>query len=239
MLGLWLVVFNRDRLDYGRRFRFDITNDGNVYNLKTNVKDMIGNRLSHILASELTIWRCKDRKTFFVDEDKRVLFRQIRNVFSPEEKVEVLSERQKLADLCILENETILVESPLSPGTPRISTAFGYALIRAIVKASSVGLEDHKVHHEFESVYLHVLDKGGVTERDIDWNDIEDIETLRRVPGFVKEHENKLGQKRKVSDKVGQIYILSASHADDEVRRVQLLNIGLAKQLQRNTLIIQ
>jgi hypothetical protein len=232
---LWLVAFNHDGLDFGSRFRVDTTNDKNVYNLKTKVKDMIGDHLSHILASELTIWRCKDRKTRFVG-DTRVLFRQIQNVFSPEEKVEVLSASQKLADLRISEEETLLVEIPLWPGKPRISTAFGYALIRAIVKAS-VGLENYKVHHEFESVYLQVRTKEGVTERDNYWNDID--EPLRDVPGFVKEHENILGQKRKVSDKVGQIYILSTCHADDKIRRVQLLNIGLAKQLQRNTLIIQ
>jgi hypothetical protein len=241
-LRLWVVVFNRDGLDFGSGFRVDTTNDANVYKLKTKVKDMIGNHLSHILASELTIWRCKDRTTVFVDDsdesgDTRVLFRQIRKVFSPEEKVEVLSASKRLAALNISEKETLLVEIPLSPGTPRISTAFGYALIRAIVKACSVGLENYKVLHEFESVYLQVRTKEGVTERDNYWNDID--EPLRDVPGFVKEHENILGQKRKVSDKVGQIYILSTCHADDEIRRVQLLNIGLAKQLQRNTLIIQ
>jgi hypothetical protein len=240
MLRLWLVVFNRDRLDFGGRFRVDITQADatDVFDLKIKVKDMIGEDLSHIHASELTIWRRKDRKRFFVDEDTKVLFRQIRNVFFPEEIVESLSASQKLADLHISEEETLLVETPSAPGTSRISTAFGCVLIHAIVKAYSV--RDHEVHHEFEAFYLHMHAKGEVTERDIELNGIVFVDKASRdAPGFVREHENMLGQKRKVSDEVSQIYILSTFHTDDEVRCVRLPNIGLAMQLQKNTLIIQ
>jgi hypothetical protein len=65
--------------------------------------------------------------------------------------------------------------------------------------------------HEFKSYYFQVQTKGEVTEEDVDLNDIEDGDKAFRhdIPGFVKEHEQILGQKRKVSDKVRFHYILS------------------------------
>jgi hypothetical protein len=128
---LWVVVFDasRNELGFGRRFNVDITDATYVSDLKTTVKGIIGDRLSRVLASELDIWRCKDRTTLFVDDDYKLLWRQIHNAFSPEDKVEVLSAGQRLADLRISEKETLLVEVPPAPGTSRISTAVGYVLI--------------------------------------------------------------------------------------------------------------
>ncbi|KAN0127875.1 hypothetical protein V8E53_014322 [Lactarius tabidus] len=67
---LWVVVFDasRNELGFGRRFNVDITDATYVSDLKTTVKGIIGDRLSRVLASELDIWRCKDRTTLFVDD---------------------------------------------------------------------------------------------------------------------------------------------------------------------------
>lgn len=208
MTRLWLLVFNCDGLYSGGRFPVGASDDENVYDLKTKVKDTIGGRLSHIAAEELNIWRCKDRETFF-DGDNKVLFRQILNVFSPEEKVEVLSASQTLADLHILEEETLLVESP---GTSDISVAFGYILIFAIAKVYPVGNPiikvPKKVSHKFESFYLQMCTKGRITEEDIEQNDVNVYGGSHHIPGFVKDHEHMLAKKRMVSDEVRSIQYL-------------------------------
>ena len=203
---LWLLVFNCNGLYFRGRFPLDASDDENVYDLKTKVKDMIGGRFSHIIAAEeLNIWRCKESETIF-DGNNKVLFRQILNVFSPEEKVEVLSTSQKLADLHILEEETLLVETP---GTSHISMAFGDILIFTIVKVYTVGnpiIEvPKKVPHKFESFYLQLCTKGGITEEDIEQNDVNVYGASHHIPGFVEEHEHMLAKKRTVSDEVRPI----------------------------------
>ena len=205
MFTLWVLVFNCNGLYFRGYFSLDASDDENVYDLKTKVKDMMGGCLSHIAAEELNIWRCKDRETFF-NGDNKVLFRQILNVFSPEEKVEALSTSQILADLHISEEETLLVETP---GTSHISVAFSYVLISTIDKvyqAENPIIEGpKKVPHKFESFYLQVCTKGGFTEEDIEQNDVNVYGSSHHIPGFVKDHEHMLAMKRTISDEVRSI----------------------------------
>ena len=122
MLTLWLLVFNSDGLSFGERLPVDATDDENVQDLKIRVTNMLGGRLSH---TQLTIWRCKDKKTLF-DGDTKSLFRQIQDIFSPdveEARLEGLSPSQKLVDLHISEEETLLVETP--PNMSHIFRAYG------------------------------------------------------------------------------------------------------------------
>jgi hypothetical protein len=131
----WVVIFRRDWQIFGGRFQIHITPDGvYVYHLKTKVR-LRRNDFSHIIApnSKLAIWRCKDRKPLFGDdEDPTNLVHQVRKIFA-EEKVECLSLNQKLEDAHISTEETLFVEAPfVFPGMSCISTAFGYVLIHAL-----------------------------------------------------------------------------------------------------------
>lgn len=126
---LQVVAFSpgSDRLDLGGRFPVVIAKAKSVSDLKTSIKDAKKDQLSHITATSLTIWRCKDKQIVF-DEDSRALFRQIENLLSPEdENLDALDDRQTLADLLISDQETLLVEIPSYPGTSCISTAFGFS----------------------------------------------------------------------------------------------------------------
>ena len=104
-------------------------------------------------------------------------------------------------------------------------------------------LPPKKVPHEFqfESFYLRLYTKGGVTEDDIEQNGVAVAEgASRHIPEFVKEYESMLAQKRMVSNEVRSIsYQLHTLMLDDEVRRVPILSSWLVKQPPRNTLIIQ
>jgi hypothetical protein len=240
-----VVIFRRDWQIFGGRFQIDITSDDvYVYHLKPKVKDLRhrGNdpRLSHIIqaAPDPVIWKCKDGIPLFDDEDPTNLAHQVRKVFA-EERVEQLRASQKLEDVHVSTEDTLLVEVPFVLPGMSCTLYFYYLWLcsHTCLKAYSIG----EMVHEFESYYFRVQTKGEVTEEDIELNRIKDVDEafLHDVPGFVKEHEEILGQKRKVvSDKVRSHYILSTYHADDELRCVQLLNLWLAKTLQRNTLII-
>lgn len=114
----WVVIFRRDWQIFGGRFQIHITPDGvYVYHLKTKVR-LRRNDFSHIIApnSKLAIWRCKDRKPLFGDdEDPTNLVHQVRKIFD------------------ISTEETLFVEAPfVFPGMSCISTAFGYVLIHAL-----------------------------------------------------------------------------------------------------------
>lgn len=228
----WVVVFSRDSQNFGGRFKIDTSRDENIGNLKITVKNFRENDLSHIDPPELTIWRCKDRETYFHGGDTKALDHQINELLSREE-LELLAEDDNLMDLCILVNETLLVEAPSkSLGVSQISTAFSCVLIHAIVKGSSIGNHiKSKMDQEFEACYLQVHTKGKVTSEDINVNYILDANESN-VPKFVKEHEKILSQKRKVSDEVRCLHISSiyqTSYTDDGARCVQLLNIGSVK----------
>ena len=60
--------------------------------------------------------------------------------------------------------------------------------------------------HEFEAFHLRLCTKGGVTDEDIEQNHVALAEgASHHIPGFVKEHESMLAQKRMVSDEVRSI----------------------------------
>ena len=125
----WVVVFSRDLQNFGGRFKIDISRDEDIDDLKKTVKNFRRNGLSHVFPPRLTIWRCKDRETAFHSGDVEALDRQISKLLSGEE-LEALSADEKLVDLCISVNETLLVEAPSTfLGASHISTplvAFSY-----------------------------------------------------------------------------------------------------------------
>ena len=207
--SIWVVIFSRDWRDFGGHFLIDTTSsDEFVDDLKTLVKNRRQDDLSRVDAPDLTVWRCKDRNTCLRDKDAETLVHQISKLLS-EGGVEFLCGIEKLADLCISMEETLLVEVPcMSHGTSRISTvlvAFSYmpkVKIDSNDKRRNRGTISSKVDQEFESSYLWVHTKGKVTAEDIELNNIEDVYREKNVPVFVRELEKMLSQKRKVSDEV-------------------------------------
>ena len=82
----------------------------NVGDFVRNLKDnTLHKNPQGVSPSELRVWRCKDRNTFFNDSDPTVLEDQITEIFESQQ-VELLGSQQAAADLQFSEQECILLE---------------------------------------------------------------------------------------------------------------------------------
>ena len=111
-MELWVLLIAHNLEVRGEIFKVGTPRD--IDDLKKVVKEKRPNALANVDAAELTVWRCTDPTTILDAEDAEVLSRRIRDLFS-KQNVKKIGARTKIAELNILEGETLLVQLPFAP----------------------------------------------------------------------------------------------------------------------------
>ena len=110
-MELWVLLIAHNLEVLGGKF--EVGTPPHIDGLKKVVKELRPNRTANVDAARLTVWRCTDPTTILDAEDAEVLSRRIRDL--SKQNVKQIGARTKIAELNILEGETLLVRLPFAP----------------------------------------------------------------------------------------------------------------------------
>ena len=111
-MELWVLLIAHNLEVLGGLF--EISTPASIYKFQEIVKEKRPNDTANVDAADLTVWRCTDPTTILDAENAEVLSRRIRDLFS-KQNVKKIGARTKIAELNILEGETLLVQLPFVP----------------------------------------------------------------------------------------------------------------------------
>ncbi|KAG6907105.1 hypothetical protein DXG01_010518 [Tephrocybe rancida] len=106
MHTVWCLLIDQDRKPNGASFTVEVRKT--IADLMREVRNEQLIVLQNVPAFQLKVWRCKDRKTVF---NRTKSEEQVRNAFN--DGAELLEEKEKLENLDLEEEETLLEQMPV------------------------------------------------------------------------------------------------------------------------------